>query len=172
MKIKLIILLLLLVTINATAQKMFSCACEGFVDKNFKGFISLLDKPNGSAQQVLKNNLKSEGYLIFSIDKVSDSFFHVKMKYAITDKPYQGWISRSKYLLTSVRNHELAISLYSEPSLTSKTKAIIPNTCSGPFQIFNCAQSWIYIKKLATQTKLEGWLQSKDQCANPNIACD
>ena len=172
MKIKLIILFFLFGTLNVTAQKIFSCACEGFVDKNFKGSISLLDKPNGSVQQVLQNNLKSEGYLIFSIDKVSDSFFHVKMKYAITDKPYQGWISRSKYLLTSVRNHELAISLYSEPSLTSKTKAIIPNTSSGPFQIFNCAQSWIYIKKFVKQTKLEGWLQSKDQCPNSNTTCN
>src|SRR5436189_6126793 len=124
---KLFNLLFLLLTFNATAQKATTCACEGFVDLEYKGSILLFDKPNGILLKKLKHDFKKEDYLIFDIDKAIDSFFHVNIQYAINGKSYKGWINKTKYLATFIRNYDTTISLYSKPGLTSKIKARILN---------------------------------------------
>jgi len=169
---KLVVILFCLLTINAIGQKISSCACRGIIDPDYKGFVSIYDKPNGITTKSIKHDLKNEDYLVFKIDKVTDSFFHVKLEYAINGKSFQGWISKSKHLITYLRNYDSAISLYSKYNTSSKVKAVIPSSSSSSFQIIDCKENWIYIKEIIRKShKSEGWLKSEDQCANPYTTC-
>ena len=154
------------------AQKMFPCSCKGFVDKQYPGSIAILDSPNGKLLKNARHDLKNRDYLVYSIDKVADSFYHVKMQHAIAGKPVEGWIKKSKYLVTYLNRRDSMVTLYSEPNAVSKIKTVIPGGTPALFQIFNCTKNWIYIRKISGIPRLEGWLAAKNQCADPGGICD
>ena len=159
-----------MLSFNAAAQKVTSCDCEGFVDLDYKYSVFLFNKPNGSLSKSLKHDFKNEDYLTFEIDKTSGNFFHVKIQYAINGKSYQGWVKKAKYLATFIKNYDSTVLLYLKPNVTSVK---ILQESSSSVQIADCKDNWIYIKSKSTASiKFEGWLQSKDQCANPYTTCN
>ena len=163
---------LLFVCLNSSAQKPVSCACKGFVDSNYVGVIYLKDTRTGKSVQSIPYKHKSGNYLLFDITQAADSFFFVKMRFAISGNSYEGWIKKSKYLVTFLKQVSPEISLLYEASYTSKVKTIISSKISTNFQIFNCTQNWVYIKDLKRDSKLQGWIHSQNLCISPLANCD
>jgi len=163
---------LLFACLNSSAQQPVSCACKGFVDSNYVGIIHLKDTRTGKSVQSIPYKHKKGNYLLFDITQAADSFFFVKMRYAISGNSYEGWIKKSKYLVTFLKQESLEIPLLYEASYTSKIKTKIPTKSFINFQIFNCTQNWVYIKGLKRDSKLQGWIHSQNQCINPLANCD
>ena len=157
---------------DVTAQTVTPCDCRGFIDNDHDGLIALYDKPAGKIIRRIKNDLKNEDYLIFDITKVADSFFYVKMKYDANEKIYEGWISKSKYLVTYVQDYNRDVSLYSKPNTTSAVTRKVVKNSSGIFQVMDCNGNWVYLKENTKPAKAAGWLQSDKQCANPYTNCN
>lgn len=166
------IFFLLVLNNPVTGQKTFVCNCKGFIDTGFKGNIAFYEKPGGKQISLVKYQHKKSNYLLFDIDQVADSFFYVRMKYALTGESFRGWIRKSGNLVTMLRKSGAGIELYAEPGAASKIRYHIPGPVSGNFQIFNCSKSWLYIKGLLQKPLVEGWLQTKDQCVQPVSTCE
>ena len=168
---KLFILIFLVLTLNVSGQVNSICECQGFVDLSYKGFILLLDKPNGKEINRLRHNFKTEDFLVFDIDSVIGNYFHVKLQHSVIGIPNEGWVFKSKQLMTFVKNYSSSIQLYSKPNKSSNIRATISKNLSNTYQIIDCKQKWLKIKGINPQSKTEGWLKSTDQCANPYTSC-
>ena len=164
-------ILLLLAFLNSPGQKPISCTCKGFIDTSYRGTIYLMDSPKGKITQSIPYEHIARNYLLFDITQVADSFFFVRMNYAISGGTYQGWIKKAKHLITFVKRDGLELPLFYEASLTSKIRIKTSTKKVSQFEIFNCTQNWLYIRELKKVSLFHGWIHSKDQCANPTAVC-
>ena len=165
------LIFLLLSCLNSRGQKSNPCNCKGFIDTSYNGTLYLKDSPKEQIIESIPYQHKKGNYLLFDISQVADSFFFVKMKYTLTGKTYQGWLRKAKYLNTYIKRDSLELTLFYEASYTSKIRTKTSNKKAKPFQIFNCTQNWLYIKKNDKDSKFEGWIHSQNQCSNPTTTC-
>ena len=165
----LFILLLLIKSGFGYSQQINICACEGLVDTDYKNAIVIYDKPLGQIKHSIKQDFENEDYLTFKIDKDSGNFFHLTFSYSLKDKSYTGWVKKGNYLGIFSRVYNHTLNLFSMPNLTSKVKSKIPSWTNAFLPITACKDRWLYIR---FRKDFEGWLQDKDQCANPYTTCN
>lgn len=164
-----LILFLLIKSSFCFSQMEKTCSCDGLVDIGYKNAIAIFDKPLGQIKHRIKQDFKNENLLAFTIDKDSSDFFHLTMSYSRTDKAYTGWVKKAAYLGTYSRVYNDTLNLYSKPDLRSRIKSRIPTYTNSLLPITACRNKWVYVK---IKKSVEGWLQEKDQCANPYTTCD
>ena len=169
MKKNLLILLLLIKTSFCYSQQTNTCSCEGLVNTDYKNSIVIYDKPFGQIKHSIKQDFKNEDYLTFIIDKDSANFFHLTFSYSLKDITFTGWTTKANYLGTFSRVYNDTLNLFSRPNLTSKIKSRIATWTNALLPITSCKDKWVYIK---LNKDFEGWLQHKDQCANPYTTCN
>ena len=171
---KLPCLFFLLIAVTAKGQTTVPCACKAFIDLTVNESLKVVDKPNGKLVKLLKYNPSDDDFLKVNIDKVSDSFFHAKLQYDGSGQTFTGWFLKKKYIVTFVKNYSAAVKLYALPNSIASVSATIAAGTSNLFEIQNCKDKWLFIK---TQSKnkssvKEGWLDSRNQCANPFTTCN
>ena len=153
-----LIFLLLFIKQTICGQTTSICSCEGLVDTDYKGLISIYDKPNGKIKFRIKHDFKNEDYLIFTINKSWQDYFNVTLSYAINGKAVSGWVKKNKYLGTYPRAYSEGVRLYSKPDTSYKVIGIILPENAELAQILNCTNNWTYVRlKIKGQIKKAGW---------------
>lgn len=163
------ILLFLFETNFSHSQTTNNCSCEGLVDLNYKKSIPIYNNSFGQIKYNIKQDFKNEDYLTFVIDRDSANFFHLTFTYSMKGTTYSGWVKKANYLGTFSRAYSDTLNLFSKPNLKSKIKSKIKDWTDSLLTITSCKDKWVYVK---FKNNIEGWLQDKDQCANPYTTCN
>ena len=161
--------MLLLQTNFSYSQTTSNCSCKGLVDLNYKKTITIYKNPFGQIKYNIKQDFINEDYLTFDIKKDSANFFYLTFTYSIEGKTYSGWVKKANYLGTFSRVYNDTLNLFSKPNLQSSIKSKVRSGTNSLLPIIACKDKWVYVK---FRDKIEGWLQGKDQCANPYTTCN
>ncbi|GAB3820911.1 hypothetical protein GCM10028895_22000 [Pontibacter rugosus] len=93
MKQTLIIVIFFLVSTVLTAHEIEE-TLELIINPEYKGAVSLYDKPNGKIVASVKHDLEEEDYLTFSASKQTSDFFYGTLEYSISGKKMKGWVKK------------------------------------------------------------------------------
>ncbi len=150
------------------------CNCDALIDVEYKGEVSLFEKPNGKLIKKLKHDFKKEDFLALTIEKDSMEYFKVSLVYFISGGELKGWIKKDKHIGTFAKNYgqNIILNLYSKPNLNSEVKSTVKYWTNQLYVIQKCSEKWVYVKIKDNGKNCEGWLQPEKQCANPYTTCN
>ncbi|HSC54317.1 MAG TPA: hypothetical protein VLC98_11870 [Phnomibacter sp.] len=153
-------------------QQANICSCEGLVDTDYKNAIDIYKAPLGQIKHKIKQDFKNEDYLIFTIDKDSANYFHLTFSYAISGKKFTGWVKKANYFGTHLRVYTGTLKLYNKPNSKSVIETKTDSLTNDLLPIIACKDKWVYVNHRTKNELYVGWLQEKDQCANPYTTCN
>lgn len=105
----------------------------------------------------------------FDIDKESANFFHLTFTYSIKGKIYSDRVKKGNYLGTFSSVYNDTVNIFNRPCLLSNIKSKVRIWTNSLLPIIACKDKWVYVK---FKNNIEGWMQDKDQCANPYTTCN
>ena len=144
------------------------------INPEYKGAVTLYDKPNGKIVTSVKHDFENEDYLIFSVSNQTPDFFYGTLEYSVSGKKLKGWVKKDSCIGTYARNYEpgKTLKLHSKASVKSEVSATVTAWTNQFYQVTAFDKGWAYVKVPYKGQVKQGWLSPEMQCANPYTTCN
>lgn len=169
---------ILVIVFFLVATVLTAHAVDGYLDvvinPEYKGAVTLYDKPNGKIVASVKHDFEDEDFLFFTVSDQTSDFFYGTLEYAISGKKVKGWAKKGKHIGLYVRNYEARkpLELYSGTSAGSKVSATVPVWDNQFYQVTAFDKKWAYVNVTYKGQVKQGWLSPDMQCANAYTTCN
>ena len=145
-----------------------------FLDIRFDGQIIVYCEPNGDTCSSLHNDLQEDDFVMFTINGMNDSMYHVTAFSSLTDSIYAtGWIKKNSPLgvFSSAYSNDNPLQLYEYPSKNSNVIITEPTYNPNVYEVIDANDKWLKVKTHIGNEIFEGWMPPSSQCANPYTTC-
>lgn len=163
------------VVINVPLSEQPKNIATIFLDIDFTETINLYDRPDGKIVATLKNNIKEENFVLFSLLQKNDSMFYVIAYHSLKEDIIErGWVFKNSHFGIYSRANDAVnrpLILYKNPNDTSQIVAKKTEYDPAMYEVIDFEEKWLKIKTKINNKTYQGWLPPEMQCSNVYSTC-